>query len=378
MDKNRIFLRGAVVLFIVAVLVFSSVAIANTKSKTQLEIFGTGHGTGESSKGNVVWDNGMHYTALIASQWDVNTKLDPIGADDFQFEETTVVTDAHWIGGYWNPPEDGDFDWNVSFYTDRGDGMAPGAKIYEHVFLNSEVHETFIEDEDGQYWYFSYWVEFPEPITFTGGEKYWISYQGIGAFPPQSHISGHDKPVVLYSAKFKSDYFGYPDWTDVAEITGGPGDGCFQLTGDGDPVVADLDCDGDLNWVDVAPGGTLVNGTFTVINNGDFGSMLEWKAEFPEDWGKNWTLNWTFYEDGGFVGSSHPEEVYVEVIAPENKGDYEGEILLTNQDNNEDTCSISVSLSVPRSREISTSPILKIFQQFPNLLPILRQLFVLF
>jgi hypothetical protein len=150
MDKNRIFLRGAVVLFIVAVLVFSSVAIANTKSKTQLEIFGTGHGTGESSKGNVVWDNGMHYTALIASQWDVNTKLDPIGADDFQFEETTVVTDAHWIGGYWNPPEDGDFDWNVSFYTDRGDGMAPGAKIYEHVFLNSEVHETFIEDEDGQ------------------------------------------------------------------------------------------------------------------------------------------------------------------------------------------------------------------------------------
>jgi hypothetical protein len=375
MDKNKYFLKGAVVLLIVAVMILSSVAVANTKSKTKLELFGTGHGTGESTKGNVVWDNGMHYTGIISEQWDDLIKLDSIGADDFQFEETTIVTDAHWIGGYWNPPEDGDFDWNISFYTDRGDGNAPGDKIYEEVFPNADVHETFIEEKNSAL-YFSYQVDFADPISFTGDEKYWISFQGIGYFPPQSHGAGHDVPVVLHQAVFQSDYFGYPDWVDVAEIIGGPGDGCFQLTGDGDPVVSDLDCDGELSWADVPPGGTLINGTFTVINSGDFGSMLEWKATFP-DWGTNWTFNWTFYEDGGFVGTSTPEEVFVEVVAPEKKGKYSGEILLINQDNNEDTCSIGITCSVPRTREISSSPLQRIFEHFPNLLPILRQLFEL-
>ena len=46
MYKNKNILRGAVVLFIVAVMFFSSVAVANTKSKTQLEPFGKGQGTG--------------------------------------------------------------------------------------------------------------------------------------------------------------------------------------------------------------------------------------------------------------------------------------------------------------------------------------------
>jgi hypothetical protein len=375
MDKNKYFLKGAVVLLIVAVMIFSSVAVANTKSKTKLEPFGTGHGSGPSSKANVVWDNGMHYDSFVASQWDALMNFDAIAADDFQFEETTDVTDVHWIGGYWNPAEDGDFDWNVSFYTDRGDGNAPGAKIFEQVFPNADVHETFIEEIDGD-WYYSYSVDFIDPITFTGGEKYWVSFQGVGAFPPQSHWSGHGLLYVLHEAVFQSDYFGYPDWVDITELMDGPGDGCFQLTGEGDPVVADLDCDGDLRWEDIPPGGILVNGTFTVINNGDFGSMLEWKATFP-DWGTNWTLNWTFYEDGGFVGSSHPEEVYVEVTAPEKTDKYSGEILLVNQDNNEDTCSISVYCKVPRTREITYSPLQKIFQQFPNLLPILRQLILI-
>ena len=168
-------------------------------------------------------------------------------------------------------------------------------------------------------------------------------------FPTQSGGSGHEEPIMLHQAVFKSPYFGFPDWVDIEIIAGGIADGCFQLTGDGNPVAADLDCDGDLNWVNIPPGGTLVNGTFTVINNGDVGSLLEWKALFPEDWGTNWTLNWTFYEDGGYVGTYEPDEVFIEVIAPEKKGDYLGEIVLVNQDDNEDTCSISVSLSVPRT-----------------------------
>jgi hypothetical protein len=375
MDKNKIFLRGAVVLFIVAVMIFSSVAIANTKSNTKLEPYVSSTGVGTSAKGNIVWNNGLNFRGLVSSQWDSLYPLESYVADDFQFEETTVVTDIHWIGGYWNPSEDGDFDWNISFYTDRGDGNAPGDKIYEYVFPNAEVHETFIEITPADLAIYSYWVDFPEPISFNGGVKYWASIQGVGIFPPQSGGSGHEEPIMLHQAVFKSPTFGYPDWVDVEVIAGGIADGCFQLTGDGDPAVADLDCDGDLNWIDIPSGGTLVNGTFTVINNGDVGSLLEWKADFPDDWGTNWTLNWTFYEDGGYVGTYEPDEVYIEVIAPEKRGKYNGTILLVNQDNNEDTCIISVYCSVPRTREISASPLQKIFQQFPNLLPILRQLF---
>lgn len=373
MKKIKYILRGAVVLLIVAVMVFSSVAVANTKLKTQLEPYAIDKGTGVGAKGNVVWDNGMHYEGLVPSQWDVTYPFDAIAADDFHFEETTVVTDVHWIGGYYNPAEDGDFDWNISFYTDRGDGNAPGAKIYEQVFPNAEVHETFIGELPSGNLIFSYWVDLADPIPFTGGEKYWISIQGIGIFPPQSGNAGHKLPIVLHQVVYKSNYFGHPDWIDIEEVYGIPGDGCFQLTGDGEAVVADLDCDGEIRWEDVPPG-TLVNSTFTVINSGDVGSMLEWNATFPE-WGTNWTLNWTFYEYGGFVGTSTPEEVYVEVIAPDKKAKtFEGEILLVNKDNAEDTCSISVTCINPRSREVTATPLQRIFEQFPNLLPILRQL----
>ncbi len=374
MDKTKNILRGAVVLFIVAVMVFSSVAVANTTTKTKLKLYATGEGTGVGAKGNVVWDNGMHYEGFVASQWDASMLLDPIAADDFNFEVTTEVTDVHWIGGYWNPVEDGDFDWNVSFYRDRGDGMAPGAKTFEQVFPNAEVHETFIEEIDGG-WYFSYWVDLVDAITFTGGQKYWISIQGVGAFPPQSHWSGHGVPIVLHQGVFKSDYFGHPDWVNISVILGGPADGCFQLTGDGESVVPDLDCDGDIRW-DQVPPGTIVNSTFTVINSGNIGSMLEWKVSSYPEWGTNWTLNWTFYDDGGFVGTTMPEEVFVEVVAPDKKGKtFEGEILLVNSENAADTCSINVICNTPRSRAMINTPFLRIFEQFPNLFPILRQLF---
>ena len=362
----------------------SAVGAMNEKEKQFLSnshIFNTEINKGYTEvnpNGVVLWDNGMHYWGYVACQWDETENFEATTADDFQFEETTVVTDVHWIAGYFNPAEDGDFDWNISFYMDRGDGMAPGDKIYQQVFPNVEVHETFIEQFMNSL-FFSYWVDLAEPIQFTGGEKYWISIQGVGIFPPQT-LSAIHIPIVLHEAVWKSPYFGYPNWTDFTDAFGWPSDCCFQLTGDGEPVVPDLQCEGELNW-DQIPPGTVVNSTFTVINNGDVGSMLKWEVdnESLPDWGKNWTFTWKYLEwtwilDGYFVGTSTPEEVFVEVKVPDKRGEYLGEIVLVNSDDPEDTCVISVTCFVPRTRA-TYNPLLKqLFERFPNAFPILRQL----
>ena len=337
--------------------------------------------TEANTNGAVLWDNGMHLTCLVASQWDPSYPFDAIAADDFQFEETTVVTDVHWIGGYDSPGGDYDYDWNVSFYMDRGDDMAPGSKIYEQVFPNVDVHETFIEEiEMWDCWIFSYWVDLVDPITFTGGEKYWISIQGIGDYKPQSYWAGHFLPIVLHEGVFKSSYFGYYDWTDSSEVTGGKAlHWCFQLTGEGEPAVPDLECDGDIIWDEVSPG-AIVSSTFTVINNGDVGSMLEWEVLSYPNWGTNWSakwiVDWLTWTDGGFVGTTTPEEIIVEVKAPDDpETEFTGDIVLVNSDDPDDTCTISVSLTTPVNQQVYNHPLLqKIFEQFPNAFTILRLL----
>ena len=333
-----------------------------------------------NSNGDVLWDNGMHYQGCIESQWDATYQWESLGADDFQFEETTIVTEVYWIGGYYLSGGDFDCDWNVSFYMDQGNGNEPGNKIYEEVFPNAMVHETYIE-EMWDAWMFSYWVELADPITFTGGEKYWISIQGL-SFPNTNTMWGFHQPVVEHVLVHRCPNAGYPDWTDCTELWYGNAlDFCFQLAGDGEPVVPDLDCDGDLSWNEVSPG-TVVNSTFMVINDGDVGSMLGWEVqEFP-DWGTNWStkwihLDWIVQEDGGYVGTTQSEEIFVEVIAPEEENEeFTGEIVLVNVDDPDDTCTIPVTLITPCETAVSMHPLFqKILERFPNTFPVIRTIF---
>ena len=225
---------------------------------------------------------------------------------------------------------------------------------------------------------FSYWVDLADPITFTGGEKYLISIQGIGTNFPESYWGVH-YPIVLHELVWKSSYFGYPEWINWSEVWGTYSDYCFQLIGDGEPVVPDLDCDGTLCWTDVEPG-AIVNSTFMVINNGDVGSMLRWEVLSVPDWGTNWTLNWTreylCSTNFGFVGTTMPEEIIVEVKAPEDPNEeFEGEIVLVNSNDPDDTCIIDVSLATPVNQQVDMHPLFqRILERFPNAFPILRHL----
>ena len=55
-----------------------------------------------------------------------------------------------------------------------------------------------------------------------------------------------------------------------------------------DPIP-DLDCEGELYFVDVEPGSTIF-GIFSVENIGEPESLLDWEIESHPDWG-TWTLN---------------------------------------------------------------------------------------
>jgi hypothetical protein len=337
-----------------------------------------------NNDGNVLWDNGLHYHGYFPTQWDPLFPFDCIMADDFLFEETTIITGVNWIGGYMNPANDGDFDWNITFYEDAGDGNKPGNVLDKQIFTNEESHETYIEfiedpeDHRGDGYVYSYWVDLKKPITFSGGEKYWITIQGLGGFPPQSTWGSH-APIVNHNFVIQSNYFEWPDWTDYIVDWQIIYDTCFQLIGEGDEPVPNLDGDGSLQFEDV-PTGALVNGTITIRNIGDIGSMLEWEVQsVPEEWGENWKVRWLYDgeinpDEGGFVGTTNLEEIFIEVQTPDEKNsDFTGEIFLVNVDNPGDTITISVVCNTPRGK-ILQMPLLRFLENYPALYSIISQL----
>jgi hypothetical protein len=245
MRKKKYFVSLAA-FAIVALLVVSFVAIAAYTAgerKAELTAFPKGEGIRGSGPGAtkaVVWDNGMHYENLLAAQIESDPSgIDAEPADDFEFATDQLVNDVHWIGGYFSgPPNDGDFDWRVTFYNDDGTGTKPGAVINTWDYSNAQVNETFIEylnpsDPDlGAY--YSYSVTLPSTLTFAAGTKYWMSVQGLGDTYPQSGWAFHENPILLHQAVFRSVYFSFPSWTNTTNVIGYAVDMCFQLTYEGE------------------------------------------------------------------------------------------------------------------------------------------------
>jgi hypothetical protein len=104
----------------------------------------------------------------------------------------------------------------------------------------------------------------------------------------------------------------------------------------------DLSCSGSLSWSDVPPGSN-VSGSFTVRNIGDSGSTLDWMvSDFPT-WGE-----WSFvpFEDSGLTPEDGSFTVDVNVTAPLESDNYEGNIVIVNKYDTGDVSEIPVSLSV--------------------------------
>ena len=170
-------------------------------------------------------------------------------------------------------------------------------------------------------------------------------------------------------------------WQIIAEdeygaTTNGP---IWHFTTEEESVYEpDLDCYGDLSWVDVTTGET-VTGSFTVENTGDSTSELDWEIESYPDWG-----DWTFDPENGqdLTPEDGPVTVDVTVVAPEQESAvkigiqklnelYTGEVKIVNSEDSSDYCTIDASLETPVSQNLMYLQYMQFLQriiyQFPML-----------
>jgi hypothetical protein len=370
-SKNNV-LKGAGVLLIAATLIFSTVAVtADTTTEPTITLESptlVGDGTRPLNQ-PILWDNGMDYSGLCAAQMEAGG-LDCRQADDFLFEEDTEVFDVHWIGGYWQTGyQNAHWPWEIIFWFDDGTGNAPGNMMATFYFDVGEYTETFIDDT-GTSIYYEMSVILPDPIMFLGGEKYWITIWAYGTTMPQSGWGKHDT-TIMHQAVWWSDYFGLPPWTNGEDVLGYPHDMCFQLTGEGEPAIPNLECEGELDFGEVDAGST-VEGSFKVKNIGDPESELDWEViEWPE-WG-----NWTFDPDSGTDLTPEDEDVTVdvEVVAPEDEEtEFTGEVKVVNSEDPDDFCIIDVSLTTPVSENLAYSAIVQFLENLIQRFPLLGQI----
>lgn len=136
-----------------------------------------------------------------------------------------------------------------------------------------------------------------------------------------------------------------------------------------DDPVPDLDCNGSLSWTDVIPGATLT-GEFCIENIGEQTSSLSWEiSKYPSEWGY-----WTFNPESG--ENLHPEDgnltINAIVIAPEDiNSKFDGEIIIINTFDSNDSCSITVSLATQKYQTFLFPDLIK------NRFPLLYQIFIL-
>lgn len=105
----------------------------------------------------------------------------------------------------------------------------------------------------------------------------------------------------------------------------------------------DLECDGSLSWDNITPGAT-VQGSFTISNGGDAGSLLNWEILSYPDWG-----TWTFTPSSGInLPTGDLITVQVKVVVPNVENtQYQGAVTIINSDKPADACMIPVTVKTP-------------------------------
>jgi hypothetical protein len=195
------------------------------------------HNPANFLQGNVLWDNYVDdYNNIIAAQHEppgTPNRLDVFPADDFIFTENTDVYRVYWGGGYFQcnyaeGPKDYHFDWNITFFEDDGSGNNPGS-IFAGPFtiLDEDLSKSHAVINDSTVsngaWGCGYFATLPNAVTFNANTKYWVTIYGLDETFPQSAVARHNESIVgvlLHQAKLKSDYFGYPNWTNISDALG--------------------------------------------------------------------------------------------------------------------------------------------------------------
>jgi hypothetical protein len=241
-NGSIIFKAGFIIIALIIIISSTSGAvIKNSQNKLTSEGFSEkpiGNGMGNMI-GEISWDNGLDYDALLRAELGENTSVDAFPADDFTFEEDTIINEVQWIGGYWQQGfNTSHWTWEIAFYEDNGTGTEPGAMYAGNfTFEEGNYNEIFVEEIFNWSIYYKFNVTLPQDVMFSAGVKYWISIWAVGDFFPYSGWAFHYDPIILEQAVFNSYYF-FNDtyWYNTTVVLGDPADMCFQLFSEEIPI----------------------------------------------------------------------------------------------------------------------------------------------
>jgi len=123
-------------------------------------------------------------SSLFASQNDTSGGFGNFATtyDNFTLAASTSVTEADWVGGYFNPATQAPISqFTVTFWSDSAG--QPGSALTTETIAGTAT-ETFVSN-DGNSAVYSYAATLPTAFTATAGTQYWMSVVPDVGFPPQ-------------------------------------------------------------------------------------------------------------------------------------------------------------------------------------------------
>lgn len=204
----------------------------------------------------VIWDNmpNGHGTFMASSQLDAAYPFDSQTADDFLFEFEAVVTDVHWVGGFWNLSGDIPDPQVFNLYIYAGEGEECPPECVPGLFmpttpvpdsamwsvLGVTPTATLLAGDT-----YAYDLDLGPLNQFTAwpGAHYWLAIQWVGEFSTVGQWGWSDAldSQQLCGAVQGFPLLGVPYWTPVDGDSGTPELDCvdmaFQLTGIPEPAT---------------------------------------------------------------------------------------------------------------------------------------------
>jgi hypothetical protein len=258
----------------------------------------TGQWTGFSIQGPEFPNRGLAYDPATDHFWTAN-----FNSSIYEFNRDGVV-----INEYANSF----FIYGLAWDSISADG--PWLWVYDQSGTSDRCHIRQFDPGNGTYTGVEYMGVYHDPLNDgAGGACFIDDWEGLGAFVGLTQNS----PDLIFGMEMYHE------------------------------PKPDLTCKGKLEWSDVQPGSTII-GEFTVSNEGDNGTELDWEITDWPDWG-----TWTFIPENGkdLEPEDAPITVLVEVVVPDEKDQlFSGEITLINSNDLSDSCTISVSLSTSQNK----------------------------
>lgn len=155
------------------------------------------------------------------SVYPFTTKL----CDNFSVGMESVIDSVVWWGGYWSYPTNELVDFTVEIYEDSTGQLHP----YEEPFYSQRV--AFWEEDLGGYCLYSALIP---ACTVQAYQNYYIAFMATIVFPPNwGNNSSYPGQTPGWGdgneAFYKSDLFGYDEWTPISSVMDEPFEISFQL-----------------------------------------------------------------------------------------------------------------------------------------------------